>query len=80
MGSMTDEEYNRQFLELLRYVPYLKEKKVKAQGFISGFLVAFKYMFEFDEPRLLEETIQKLKNYYEKSKNRYETKRDWKGN
>jgi len=27
MGSMTDEEYTSIFLELLRYVPYLKEEK-----------------------------------------------------
>ena len=29
MGSMTDEEYTSRFLELLRYVPYLKEEKAK---------------------------------------------------
>lgn len=29
MGSMTDEEYIGKFLELLRYVPYLKEEKAK---------------------------------------------------
>ena len=29
MGSMTDEEYTRRFLEFLRYVPYLKEEKAK---------------------------------------------------
>lgn len=29
MGSMTDEEYTRKFLELLRYVPYHKEEKAK---------------------------------------------------
>ena len=29
--SMTDEEYTSIFLELLRYVPYLKEEKAKIQ-------------------------------------------------
>jgi len=29
MGSMTDDEYTSRFLELLRYVPYLKDEKVK---------------------------------------------------
>lgn len=29
MGSMTNEEYTSRFLELLRYVPYLKEEKMK---------------------------------------------------
>jgi len=27
MGSMTEEEYTSRFLELLRYVPYIKEEK-----------------------------------------------------
>jgi len=29
MESMTDEEYTKIFLDLLRYVLYLKEEKVK---------------------------------------------------
>lgn len=29
IGSMTDEEYMTKFLELLRYVPYLKDEKTK---------------------------------------------------
>lgn len=29
MGSMTNDEYTSRFLELLRYVPYLKEEKTK---------------------------------------------------
>jgi len=42
MGSVTDEEYTSKFLELLRYVPYLKEEKAKIQRFINGLLIAFK--------------------------------------
>ncbi len=34
MVSMIDDEYTRMFLELLRYVPYLKHEKVKIQRFI----------------------------------------------
>jgi len=59
---MTDEEYTSIFLELLRYVPYLKEEKAKIQRFINAFPIAFKDRIEFDEPRSLEEAIQKLKN------------------
>lgn len=40
MGSMRDEEHTSRFLELLRYVPYLREVKYKVQRFINGFLVA----------------------------------------
>ena len=42
------------FIELLKYVPYLKEEKAKIQRFISGLLITFKYRIEFDEPRSLE--------------------------
>lgn len=43
MGSMIDEEYMTKFLEMLRYILYLKDKKEKVQRFISGFPLAFKY-------------------------------------
>lgn len=46
MGSMTDEEYIGRFLDLLRYVPYLKEEKVKIQRFISGLHIAFRGRIE----------------------------------
>jgi len=35
MGYMFDEDYISKFLELLQYVPYLKEKKEEVQIFIS---------------------------------------------
>lgn len=47
---MTDDEYTSRFLELLRYVPYLKEEKAKIQRFISGFPVAYRDPIEFYEP------------------------------
>ena len=36
LGHLTMEEYVKKFLNLLRYVPYIKAEKVKAQCFISG--------------------------------------------
>ena len=57
MGSMTVEKYTNRFLDILRYVPYLKEDKDKIQRFISGLPIAFKGMIEFDEPRSLDEEI-----------------------
>lgn len=55
MGSMTNEEYTRNFLEFLRYVPYQKEEKAKIQRLISGLPIEFKDRIEFDEPRSLDE-------------------------
>ena len=36
LGSMTMDEYERRFLELLRYVGFIKDEKVKIQRFMSG--------------------------------------------
>jgi hypothetical protein len=33
LGSMTMEEYEKKFLELLRYVDFIKDEKVKIQYF-----------------------------------------------
>ena len=80
MGSMTNEEYTRNFVELLRYVPYLKEEKAKIQRFISGLLVVFKDRIEIDEPRSLEEAIRNLKHCYEQFKHNIQTMPNSKGN
>ena len=80
MGSMTDEEYIRRLLDLLKYVPYLKEEKENIQRFISGFVVSFKGIIVFDEHRSLGKAIRKLKHCYEKSKCKNESMRDWKDN
>eukprot|EP00253_Pinus_taeda_P004787 PITA_04787 len=74
---MTYDEYTNKFLELLRYVSYLKEEKAKIQRFTSGLPIEFKDMIEFDEPRSLEEAIRKLKHCYEQSRCNIETKPSW---
>ena len=76
---MIDDDYTRRFLELLRYVPYLKEEKANIQRFTSGLPMALKDRIEFDDPRSLDETIRKLK-HCEQSKRKSETKPYWKGN
>jgi len=42
MGCMKDDEYTSGPLELLGYVPYLKEDKAKVERFISGLPVAYR--------------------------------------
>ena len=80
MESITDEEYTRRFFQLLRYRPYLKVEKAEIQRFIGRLSIAFRDRIEFDEPKLLEEAIRKIKHCYEQSKCRSETKKYWKGN
>ena len=57
MSSTTNNEYTSRFLELLRYVPYIREEKSKVQRFISGFPNAYRDWIEFGKTRLLEEAI-----------------------
>ena len=51
------DEYANKFLELLRYVRYIRDEKVKFQHFLSGLPKSYKDRIEFYEPRTLEEEI-----------------------
>ena len=62
------EEYANKFLELLMYVRYIKDEKVKVQCFLSGLPQSYNDIIEFYEPRTLEEAIRKAKYCYEQSK------------
>lgn len=79
MGSMKDEECMNKFMELLKYVQYLKDEKAKVQIFVSEFPLPFIDWIEYDEPQLLEEFIGKLKHCYEKSKNKKKYQQGWRG-
>lgn len=65
MGFMTDDVYTSRFIELLRYVSYLKDEKENIQRIISGFPTSYRDWIKFDEPQSLEKAIKKLKHYYE---------------
>ena len=72
------EEYANKFLELLRYVRYIKDEKLKIHHFLSGLPKSYKDMIEFYEPRTLEEAIRKAKYCYEQSKNKLDYQKTWK--
>ena len=72
------EEYANKFLEVLRYVSYIKDEKVKIHHFLSGFPQSYKDRIEFYEPRTLEEAIRKDKYFYEQSKGKPDYHKTWK--
>ena len=72
------EEYANKYLELLRYVMYIKYEKVKIQHFLSGFPQSYKDRIEFYEPRTLDEMIRKSKYCYEQSKGKDDYHKTWK--
>ena len=78
LGQQTMEEYANKFLEILRYVRYIKDEKVKIQHFLSGFPQSYKGRIEFYEPRTLEEVIRKAKYCYEQSKGKPDYHKTWK--
>jgi hypothetical protein len=53
--------YAKTFLDLMRYVPYLKDEKVRIQCFLCGLPQSYQDRIEFDEPKTLEDTIRKAK-------------------
>ena len=72
------DEYANNFLELLRYIRYIRDEKVKVQQFLSGLPQAYRDRIEFDEPRSLEEAIRKAKYCYEQRKGKIDYHKAWK--
>ena len=78
LGQQTMEEYADRFLELLRYVRYIEDEKVKVQHFLSGLSQSYKDRIEFYESRTLEEAIRKAKYCYEQRKEKHDYHKTWK--
>jgi hypothetical protein len=54
LGSMKMDEYERIFLELLRYIGFIKDDKVEIKIFMSGIPCFYSDKIHFDEPKTLE--------------------------
>ena len=80
LGQLTMEEYANKFLEMLRYVRYIIDDKVKVQHFLSGLPQSYKDIIEFDEPLTLEEAIRKAKYCYDQNKIKPDSHKAWKDN
>jgi hypothetical protein len=78
LGQLTIEEYVNKFLDLLRYVPYIKAEKEKVQCFINGLPKDYRNRIEFDEPKTLEGTIRKATYCHEQFGHRAESWEGWK--
>jgi hypothetical protein len=55
---MTIDEYKRRFLELLKYVSFIKDERVKIQRYLSGLPAFISDKMKYDDPKTLEETIR----------------------
>ena len=72
MGSMTVDSFINIFLDLLHYVPYIKDDKVKIQQFLGCLPPNFRERIEFDIPKTLDTTLHKARFFYENGKLRQE--------
>lgn len=62
MSYLISDEYVTNFLEMLRYVPYIKYAKTKIQRFISGFPMIFRDKSDLLEPQTMKDVIKKIEN------------------
>jgi hypothetical protein len=75
---MAMEDLINKFLELLRFVPYIREDKVKIQQFLSCLPQSYRDRIEFDNPKSLSEVFRKPKMFYDQYKERVEFPKSWK--
>ena len=59
MGSMTMDAFINIFFDLLHYVPYIKDEKVKIQQFLGCLPPNFRETIEFDMDKTLDTTLHK---------------------
>jgi hypothetical protein len=77
MGSMTIDEYERSFLELLKYVMFIKDETAKIQRYLSGFPPSIGDKIQYDDPKTMEETIRREKCLYEPQREKTTFRKDW---
>jgi hypothetical protein len=61
LGSMTIDEYEQRFLELLKYVLFIKDETVNIQSYLSGFPPSNGENIQYDDPHTMEEMIRREK-------------------
>lgn len=58
---MNMEDSSNKFTQMMRYVLYLKDEKIKIQRFLSCLPCPYRDRIEYDGPYTLDETIRKVK-------------------
>ena len=65
---MNMKKLNSKFLSLVRYVPYIVDKKPKVQQLLSCLPYHIKDRIEYDNPKTLEEAMRKVNFCYEQNR------------
>jgi hypothetical protein len=77
LGSMTIYEYKKRFLELLKYVPFIKEETVNIQRYLSGLPPSIGDKIQYDDPKSTKETIRRVKCLYEQQRENPTFQKAW---
>jgi hypothetical protein len=77
LGSTTIDEYERSFLELLKYVPFIKDEAVKIQRYVSGLPPSMGDKIQYDDPKTMEETIRRAKCLYKQQREKPIFRKAW---
>jgi hypothetical protein len=65
LHNKTIDEYERNFLELLKYVLFIKDESIKIQRYLSGLPPPIGDKIYYDEPKTMEEMIRRVKFLFE---------------
>jgi hypothetical protein len=80
IGSMKIHEYERIFLELLKYVAFIQDEQVKIQRYLSGFPSFISDKIQYDDCKTLEETVRCAKCFYDLQRGRPTFQKAWEDN
>ena len=72
MASTNMDVFMNIFVDLLHYVPYIKDEKVKIQQFLGCLPPKFLERIEFDMPKTWDATLHKARIFYEHAQLRKE--------
>jgi hypothetical protein len=65
LGSMNIDEYEKRFLELLKYVSFIKHETIKIQIYLSGIPSFISDKIQYDNLKTMEDTIRKENFLYD---------------
>jgi hypothetical protein len=68
LDNQTINEYERKFLELLKYVSFIKDESVNIHRYLSGLPPPIGDKIQYDDPKTMEEMIIKEKCLFEQQR------------
>lgn len=71
------DEFVIKFTNLLKYMPYIREEKVKSQRFLNCLPAPYKERVEFENMKTMDVVVRKDRMCYQQFKNRSDDSKPW---